>query len=439
MLEKLSSGLKEAFRKLTGAGYIDKKVLDEVAKDIQKSLLESDVNVKLAVEITEKIKNRALNEKPLSGFTPRDHVMKIVYEELVRFVGQKPEFGLKPSKILFIGLFGAGKTTSIGKLANFYQKKGLRVALIGCDVHRPAAMDQISQVASQINVPAYAPKDLKDPVEIAKKGLEQFKKYDILIFDSSGRDALDKELADELKRLALLIDPQEVILAVPADLGQAAGPQASEFKRLVGVTGVFLTKMDGTARGGGALTSCAVTGAPIKFIGVGEKLDAIELFDPERFISRLIGLGDIQGLMEKAKEIEIKKETVEKIVEGKFTMDEFYEQLKAMQKMGSLKSVLDMMPGLPVKIPKEFDPSQQESKMKKWKFMIESMTKKEKESPNLIDASMIKRISKGSGTSENEVRELLKFYDQSKKMMKMMGGGRGGLLSKFSKKFRGFR
>jgi signal recognition particle subunit SRP54 len=439
MLEKLSEGLKEALRKITGAGYVDKNVLDELAKDIQKTLLASDVDVKLASDLTERIKNRALNEKPSGGVTAKEHVIKIVYDELVRLVGEKSELSLKPGRVMFVGLFGAGKTTSISKLAKFYQKKGLRPALIGCDVHRPAAMDQLFQLSSQINVPCYAPKDIKDPIEISKTGIEKFKKYDILIFDASGRSSLDKELADELKRLGEFVKPNEVLLTIPADLGQAAGQQAEGFKKLVGITGIFLTKMDSTARGGGAITSCAITGAPIKFIGTGEKIDAIEVFDPERFISRLIGFGDIQGLIEKAKEADFKPETAEKIIEGKFTMNEFLEQLQSMKKMGSLKSMLGMMPGLPVKIPKEFDIDKQEEKMKKWTIIIQSMTQEERDDPQIIDASRIKRISKGSGATESEVRDMLKHYEQTKKMVKMISsGGKRGLFSKFAKKFKGF-
>jgi signal recognition particle subunit SRP54 len=437
MLEKLGSGLKEALRKLTGAGYIDKKILDELAKDIQKTLLAGDVDITLAQDLTKKIEERALKEKPPSGMTPKEHVIKIVYEELVKFVGKKPEIMMKPGKIMFIGLYGSGKTTSIGKLSKYYQKRGLRPALIGCDIHRPAAMDQLTQLASQIHIPCYAPKDIKDPIEILKTGLEKSKKYDIIVIDASGRSALDKELAEELKKLGEFAKPEEVLLTIPADLGQAAGEQAQGFKELVGITGIFLTKMDGTARGGGAITSCAITGAPIKFIGTGEKLDAIEVFDPERFISRLIGFGDIQGLLEKAKEAEFKPETAEKIVSGKFTMNEFFEQIKSMQKMGSLKSVLGMMPGLPMKLPKDFDVSKQESKMKKWSYMIQSMTNEEKEDPQTIDTPRIKRIAKGSGTSEAEVKELLKYYQQMRKMIKMVSGKRG-LMSKFAKKFKGF-
>lgn len=440
MLEKLSEGLKEALGKLTRSGYIDKKVLDELAKDIQKTLLSGDVDLILTQNLTKRIEERALNEKPKAGMTPKEHVTKIVYEELVNLVGKKPEIMMKPGKIMFIGLYAAGKTTSIGKLAKYYQKVGLRPALIGCDIHRPAAMDQLSQLASQVNVPYYAPKDVKNPIEILKNGFDKLKKYDIMIIDASGRSSLDKDLADELKKIADFAKPDEVLLVIPADLGQAAGEQARGFKELVGITGIFLTKMDGTARGGGAITSCAVTGAPIKFIGTGEKVDAIEVFDPERFISRLIGFGDIQGLLEKAKEADFKPETAAKIAEGKFTMNEFLDQLKSMQKMGSLKSMMGMIPGLPVKIPKEFDMDKQEAKMKKWAIMIQSMTKEEREDPRLIDASRIKRIAKGSGVTEAEVKELLKSYEQMKKMVKMFSGGgmKRGMFAKFAGKFKGF-
>jgi signal recognition particle subunit SRP54 len=444
MLEKLSEGLKEALRKITKAGYIDKSTLEDLSNDLHKTLLASDVNVKLANDLTNEIKKRALDEKPPSGMSPKEHVINIVYQELVKFVGNKPEISLKPKRILLIGLFGSGKTTSIAKLARFYQKKGLKPALIGCDVHRPAAMEQIAQLAKQINIPYYAPKDDKNPIDIAKKGMEQLRKYDILIFDSSGRDALDKELAEELKKLGKEIKPDEVLLTLPADIGQIAGKQAEEFNKLVGVTGVFLTKMDGTAKGGGALTACAFVKVPIKFIGVGEKVDAIEIFDPERFISKLIGFGDLQSLLEKAQEAiepEKAKEVAEKVMTGKLNMEDFYEQIKAMQKMGSLKDIMGMIPGGGmIKLPKNVDLSKQEEKMKRWKYIIESMTKQEKENPDIINPSRIKRIAKGSGTTEAEVRELLNQYSQMKKVTKMFSGAgmKRGMFSKLAKRFKGF-
>jgi len=439
MLEKLSSGLKEALRKIAKSGHVDKNIVEELARDIQRTLLASDVDVKLVFELTKIIKDRALNEKPPKAVTPREHIINIVYEELVKFVGKEPEIMLKPGKILFVGLFGSGKTTSIGKLANFYQKKGLKPALIGCDVHRPAAMEQLKQLGDQLGVPVFAPNE-KDPIKIAKEGLEKFKKYDILIFDSSGRSSLDKELADELKKLGETIKADEVILAMPADLGQAAKEQAHGFKELVGITGIFLTKMDATARGGGAITGCSVTGAPIKFIGTGEKMEALEVFDPERFISRLIGFGDLQGLVEKVQEAMTPetKQSAERMMSGKFTMDDFYEQLKGMGKMGSLKGMMDMMPGTP-KLPKNVDLSKQEGKMKKWKYVIESMTKQEREDPSIMNPSRIARVAKGSGTTEIDVRGLVKNFEKTKKMMKMVSGGgmRRVKLAKLARKFKG--
>jgi signal recognition particle subunit SRP54 len=440
MLEKLSSGLKDALKKIARAGYIDRKTIKELTNDIQRTLLAGDVDVELAKQLTEKIKKRSLREKPPSGLTLKEHVVNIVYEELVNFVGKKPEIRMKPGKILFVGLFGSGKTTSIAKLARHYQKVGLKPALIGCDIHRPAAMDQLEQLAKQIHVPYYVSKE-KNVIEIAKEGMNRLKKYDILIFDSAGRDALDQELASELKNLGKVIKPDEVILTIPADLGQAAGPQAKEFNKLVGITGIFLSKMDGTARGGGSLSACAVTKANVKFIGTGEKVDAIEVFEPERFVSRLIGFGDIKGLIDKAKEAmepDKAKKVVERIKTGKFTMDDFYEQLKGMGKMGSIEGMMNMMPGMGMaKMPKQVDISKQEKKMKKWKFIIESMTKQEKEDPNMIDPPRIKRIAKGSGTSESEVKELIKFYNQSKRMMKMFTSKRG-MFAKLAKRFKGF-
>ena len=442
MLEKLSSGLKDALRKLAGKSYIDKAVLDELSKDIEKALLSGDVDVKLAKNLTQKIRERAEKEKPPAGSTAREHVIKVVYEELVKFVGEKSDVPLKQTKILLAGLFGSGKTTTAAKLAKFYQKRGLRPALIACDVTRPAAYEQLQQLAEQLHVPFYGEKTNKIASEIAKNGMQKVK-ADIYIFDSSGRNALDQEMIAEIRAINAVVNPQEKILVIPADIGQAAHAQAKGFQDALGITGVIITKMDGTAKAGGALTACSVTGAQVKWIGTGEKVDALERFDPDRFVSKLIGWGDIQGLVEKAKEaIEPEKaeKMAEKLMEGKFTLADFLEQIKAMQKMGSLSSILGNIPGMSgMKLPAGMDLGKQEDKMKRWKFAIESMTVKEKEEPSLLDASRVKRISKGSGVTESEIRELIKQYEQSKKMMKTLGGGgmRRGPLAKLAKKFGG--
>ena len=435
MLKKLASGLRSVMQKLLKAGSVDEKFVNELVKDIQRILIEADVNVELVFKLSERIKERALKEKPLPGFTQRDHVMKVIYDELVNLVGEKANIMLKPGKILLIGLFGSGKTTTAGKLALWYRKRGLRPGIIGCDIHRPAAMDQLEQIAKQISVPYFISRELKDPVEIARQGIEKLKKVDVLIFDSAGRDALDQELADELKKLKEAIGPEEVLLVIPADLGQVAKKQAEEFHKLVGITGVILTKLDGTAKGGGALTACAVSGSPVKFIGFGEKPDAFDVFDPKRFISRLIGLGDLEALLEKAKETvsQEKAESLqEKLESGKFDLNDFREQILTVNKMGSLSSILESIPGIGMSIPKGLDLSKEEEKMKKWCVIIDSMTKEERSNPSILNASRIKRIARGSGTREEDVRELLKHYEQAKQMAKMI---RGRGMMKFLRKF----
>ena len=440
MLEKLGSGLRNALKKIAKAGYIDKAVVDELVKDIQRSLLAGDVDVKLVFDLTQKIRKRVLEEKPPKGMTPKEHAVRIVYEEMVIFLGEKADIPIKPGRILLCGLFGSGKTTTAAKLARFYQKKGLKPALVCCDVERPAAYEQLQQLSEQIHVPFYGEKGSKDSGKILEKALSTLK-ADVIIIDSSGRDALDEKMIDEIKNLHDIAEPEEKILVIPADIGQAARAQAEEFKKNLGITGVIITKMDGTAKGGGALTACSVTGATVKWIGIGEKIDAFEIFDPQRFVGRLIGWGDIQALMEKAKEaIEPEKaeKMADKLMSGKFTLSDFYEQIKSMQRMGPLKNVMEMIPGMPTaRLPKDFDPAKQEMKMRKWKYAIESMTKEEKEDPNIISATRIARISKGSGVPESDIRELIRNYNQSKKMMKMLGGGgKRGALGKLARKFK---
>jgi signal recognition particle subunit SRP54 len=307
--------------------------------------------------------------------------------------------------------------------------------LVALDYHRPAAPEQLQQLGNQINVPVFIHPD-KNPYEAAKEGLNKFAKYDTIIFDTAGRNALDAELASELKKLGELIKPDEVLLAVPADLGKVARIQSEEFNKLVGITGIFITKMDGTARAGGALAATSVTGAKVKFIGAGEKIEDFEVYNPERFVSRLLGLGDLQTLLEKAKEAEIEPEKAEKIIEGKFTLQDFYDQIEATQKMGPLSQIASMIPGMgTMKLPEGLM-EKQEEKMKHYKHIMQSMTKGEKETPEIISVPRIKRIAKGSGRPESEVRELLQQYEQMKKMMKMLGGKAGlerGALGKLAK------
>jgi signal recognition particle subunit SRP54 len=441
VLDKLGDSLRNALRKLAGAGTVDKAAVDELAKDVQRALLAGDVDVKLAQELVDRIKKRSLDEKPKAGMTAREHVVRVVYEELVSLVGAQAEVPLKPGKILLCGLFGSGKTTTAGKLARWYQKRGLKPGLIAADTFRPAAYEQLQQLSEQVRASFFGIKGEKDSAKIVREGLQKLK-ADVIIIDSSGRDALDKGMIAELKAINDAAKPEERILVLPADIGQAARAQAHAFQQAVGITGVIITKLDGTAKAGGALTATAVTGAKVKWIGVGEKLDAFESFEPDRFVSRLIGWGDIQSLVEKAKEAiapEKAEQLVGRMLEARFTMDDFYEQLKAMQQMGPLKGVLEMMPGA-VRLPKEMDLGKQEGKMKRWKFAIESMTQAERADPSLIQQSRIARIAKGAGIPESEVRDLLKHYEQTKRLMKSIGGAgmKRGPMGRLMKRFKGF-
>ncbi len=434
VLDKLGSSLKDAFKKIAGMGVVDKEAVEAIVRDLQRALLQSDVDVKIVSDISNSIKEKVLKDKPPSGLTLKEHFIKILYDELVSFLGsEKGEIELKKQKILLIGLFGSGKTTSAAKLARWFKTRGLSVGLVACDTHRPAAQEQLEQLGKALDAKVY--RDGKSPEDIAKKTLEKSKDQ-VLIFDSAGRDALDKELAKELENMGKIIQPDEVLLVIPADIGQAARRQAEEFVRLVGITGIIVSKLDGTAKGGGALTAATVSGAKIKFIGVGEKSSDLEQYDPQRFVSRLIGYGDIQGLLEKAKELDIDKEALERIKEGKFTLNEFVAQVKQMQSMGPLGKIADMIPGFSgMKIPKD-SLNVQEDKMKKWQHIINSMTLEEREDPDMIKQNRVSRIAKGSGSKPEDVKDLIKNYKQIKKVMKMVGGGKGlkrGALSGLAK------
>ncbi len=438
VLGNLGSGLKDAFKRIAGLGVVDKEAVEMVVRELQRVLLASDVDVQLVSELSESIRNKMLKEKPPAGMTLKEYFIKMLYGELVGLLGaEKGEVELKKQKILVVGLFGSGKTTTIGKIAKWFKVRGMGVGLVACDTHRAAAQEQLRQIASRVD--AHIFNQGSSPQDIARNVLK-VSKDDVLIFDTAGRDALDKELAKELKELGSIVKPDEVLLVIPADIGQAARKQSEEFNKLVGITGIIITKLDGTARGGGALAAAHVSGARVKFIGVGEKVDDFESYDPKRFVGRLIGYGDIDGLLEKARSagIEVDDEKAKRLIEGKFTMDDFYQQLGQMGKMGSLSKMMEMIPGMgSVKIPKDMMDVQEE-RMKKWKFIIESMTRFERENPDEIRASRIARIAKGSGTAESDVRALLKSYKQAQKFMKMAKGGRGlkrGPLAGLAKQF----
>lgn len=429
VLEKLGSSLKNTLAKIAGAVLVDEKLINELVKGIQKALLQSDVNVKLVFELTKTIKERAKKEETPGGLTKKEHLVNIVYEELTKFLGgEKAELKLgkkKPAKIMLVGLFGSGKTTTAGKLARYLTKRGKKVALLGLDVHRPAAMDQLEQVAKQAKVPVFTDKKEKDALKIYNKYEKELKKFDVVIIDTAGRDALSKDLIEELMKVYNAAKPDENLLVISADIGQAAQKQAQTFHEAGKITGVIASKMDGTAKAGGALSACSVTEAPIKFIGVGEKIGDLETFNPSGFVGRLLGMGDIEALLEKAKEAisaEDAEDLGKRLLKGEFNLQDLYEQMSAMKKMGSLGKIMEMIPGMgQLKLPKEAL-NVQEEKLKKWKFILDSCTKEELEEPDKISAARIERIAKGSGTSPNAVRDLLKQYKQSKKVVKMLKG-----------------
>jgi signal recognition particle subunit SRP54 len=429
VLEKLGDSLKATLRKITGATFVDEKLINELVKDIQRALLQADVNVQLVFSVTKSIKDRSLNEKPPKGLSMREHVVNIVYEELVKFLGGDKttiEITHKPFKIMLVGLFGNGKTTTAGKLGKYYKKRGMKVAMISTDTWRPAAFDQLSQLGKQIDVPVFGDKTQKDPTKIFKKFEGEFKNFDVIIIDTAGRDALSDELIKELDAINTAVKADERLLVMNADVGQAAQKQAQTFHDTANVTGVVITKLDGTAKGGGALTACAVTGAPVKFIGVGEKVDDFEEFKPQGFVGRLLGMGDLESLLEKANEafdMEDQEEMGKRMLAGEFNLVDLYEQMQAMRKMGPLSKVMSMMPGMSnVNIPKEAL-EVQDQKLKEWKFIMDSMTRAELEDPeSTLNPSRIERIAKGSGQPASEVRALVKQYKQSKKMVKMFKG-----------------
>ncbi|WP_019177011.1 signal recognition particle protein Srp54 [Methanomassiliicoccus luminyensis] len=426
VLEGLGQSLRNVLKKITGASHIDEALVKEISRDIQRALLQADVNVKLVLELTKSVENRALTEKPPAGTSPKEHVVKIIYDELIKILGTPRPLPIAKQTIMMVGLYGQGKTTTTGKLGRYFHKKGLQVGVIAADVHRPAAYDQLKQVAEKVNIQFYGEPGEKDAAKIVKDGMEHFASTDVVIIDTSGRHALEDDLIAELKRVADVAKPTERILVLDASVGQQAGPQAKAFHDAVGVTSVIITKMDGTAKGGGALSAVAQTQAAIVFIGTGEHLVDLEPFDPTRFISRLLGMGDLQTLLEAAKDNineEEAQEAVRKMMSGRFTLTEMYEQMEMLTSMGPLKKLVSMLPGMNT-MGDKVDMEQSQEKLKKFKYIMDSMTEEEMDDPKLIKSTRITRIAKGAGVEAKDVRELLKQYNMSKKAVKGFMGNR---------------
>jgi len=436
MLEKLGEALKKATNKLTKAIFVDKAMIDDVCKELQRALISADINVFLVKEITEKIKKEASDEK-IKGVEKKEHLIKLLYDTILEIIGgEKKELKLndkKQTRILLLGLYGAGKTTTASKLGLYYSKRGKKVALLGLDVHRPAAMNQLEQLGKQSKIATFIDKEEKNPIKIFKKFEKELEDYDVLIIDTAGRHTLDKDLITEIKDLNNKIKPDYKILVIQADIGQAAKKQASEFQQALEVNGVIITRMDSTAKAGGALTACHETKAPVFFIGTGEKPHELETFNPQSFVSRILGMGDLEGLLEKvesAMDKDSQKKLKEKMEKGEFDLRDFQEQIKSMSSMGSMSKMLDMIPGLSGlkdKVPENML-GLQEEKIKKWQHAINSMTNEEIKNPEIIEkqTTRLGRIAKGSGTTTSDIRQLIKQYKMIKEMVHSGKGLTGG-------------
>ncbi|MFA5394857.1 MAG: signal recognition particle protein Srp54 [Methanogenium sp.] len=438
MLDGFGTGLKDALKKLSGKTVIDRAAVDELVRDLQRVLIQSDVNVKLVMELTNTIKKRSLDEEPPKGRSAREHVLKIVYEELVHLMGDEVEVKLGPQTILMAGLQGSGKTTTTGKLARFFQRKGLRVGVICADVFRPGAFEQLSTLCRKVNVPCYGETGVTDAVGIVTRGMKELAGTEVLIIDTQGRHALEEVLIEEIIALNTLSRATHRWLVIDAALGQQAREQAKRFHEAIGIDGVIITKMDGTAKGGGALSAVAETGSGIVFVGTGETVENLERFDPNGFISRLLGMGDLKALIERAEEaISPEDVDVNAMLKGKFTLRDMYKQLEALKKMGPLKQVMNMLPLGNVSLPQDaFDVTT--VKMDRFKYVMDSMTNEELDNPGIISGSRIQRISVGSGTTPEDVRELIKYYKTMQRTLKTMRGGQGKFnMQRMMKKFGG--
>lgn len=417
----LGEKLREAMESLRKATAFDKDTIKEAIKEIQRALISADVEVQLVLDLSKKIEQEAFKELP-KGLTRREHILKITYDLLVELIGgENPEAPEKPKRILLVGLYGFGKTTSTIKIAKYYSKRGLKAGVICADSYRPAAFEQLQQLAEKTKIPFFGNSKEKNAAKIVEQGLKELKGFDLIIVDSAGRDAFNPELVNEIKAIEKVFKPEQKWLVIGADVGQLAKKQAIAFHEAVGVNGVIITRMDGSAKGGGSLSACNIAKCPVYFIGVGEKADDLEEFDAQRFLSRIMGYGDIAGLLEKAKEIEELHElSPEEILQGEFNLEIFYQQLKATKKMGPLNKVAEML-GMKMQVPKEILETTEE-KLDSFKVIMDSMTKQEKQNPDLLNHKRIERIAKGSGKSEANVRELLKQFKQMQKVFKRFKG-----------------
>src|SRR2546426_3752482 len=447
MFDNLREGLRGALKKIVGASDINEELIDSLCKDVQRALLQSDVNVRLVLSITQNLKDRALKEQPPKGLSRKDHVVTILYGELAKMLGysgeviktihkvQEDERALatsffdpgKQNVVLMLGIQGSGKTTVTAKLARWLTKHGYRVGVVGADTWRPGALTQLKMNCSKINVEVYGEEENKNAVAIAQNGLAHFKdeNLDVIVIDTAGRHKEEEGLLQEMTEMYRVVTPDLVLLIIDGTIGQGAFKQAEAFHKAAPVGGIVLTKLDGTAKGGGALAASAATGAKVMFIGTGERIDDLEQFSPTRFVGRLLGMGDIKALLEMAKGLELQadEDQVKRITKGKMTIEDFYSQMDSASKMG-FRNIIENL-GMSGMV-KEDKVEEMQVKMERWRFIIQSMTREEKKDPDVINESRRKRIARGCGLAEGDIKEMIKQYNTSKDIIKH-NKGRGGL------------
>ena len=427
MLEKLGQILRKTTDKIANAIFLDKNLVEGIVKDLQRALIEADVNILLVKEISDKIRKAAFDER-IKDIEKKEHLIKILHDELIIILGESKTLKVdskNQNRVMLLGLYGAGKTTTIAKLGNYYAKRGKKVALVRLDVHRPAAKEQLMQLGKKNNLNVFVDMNETNAVKTYKtlEAKGALKEYELVLIDTAGRHTLDEELITEIKDLNKIVKPTETILVMPADIGQSAKKLSQEFQNALNISGVIITRMDSTAKAGGALTACAETHAGVYFITTGEKINDIEPFNAESFLSRLLGMGDLQGLIEKINSVtnsKQKEKTLRNLEEGKLTLEDVIEQVKSMGELGGFDKIKSMIPGLgKAKINDEML-SSQEQKVKKWEHILKSMTPQEKENPELLkkQTSRIARIAQGAGVNNSDIRSLLKQYDMLQSMVK---------------------
>ena len=430
-LDGLKRRIMESVGLLKGKRKVDEETVRELSRSLRKALLEADFNVRQSKELTERIERRLIEEESRPGVRLDTHAMNLIYTELVRLLGPAREIMPHNQTILMVGLYGQGKTTTTAKLADWWRRRhGVKVAVIEADVHRPGAYEQLQQLLEDTNVDVYGEPGERDATKIVRNGIRKVGTADVVIIDTAGRDSLDEGLRDELISIAETAKATERFLVIDAQVGQAAGPVARTFHELVGVTGTIVTKLDGTARGGGALSAVATTGAPIVFVGEGERVQDLEKFESDRFISRLLGLGDIKGLIDLAPgDLDQEEATriAQRLMSGRFTLTDMYSQMEMMSKIGTVEKMLSHLPdamfggmGNMSRAQKQ----QMQGNLEKYRVIMDSMTQEEKDEPILLKSSRIRRIARGSGVNERDVKELLAQWNRSRKMMRGMKSDR---------------